>query len=519
MPSKKSSYQIWYEQVKRDLLLTEPQNIAARSKCCQNIVNECASHIHASLGLAALPPSQEYLCTVCPTDHLGFLLNWPGLRTDNSPKAPKTKKEYEKKSKNWLNGRRAPNYGKTLFPFFIADAERYVLSIAKLVIPNRNKEQRRLYCDILTYKILAQLCGCSVSLHEQAKKAPFFCKNSIERKGKLKEMLQSYATDHEYIQGFPSCFEEAIGYFDRKSNGFFREYKKLMGHCVVEDAKHPHPPSLPPSQPMKPPLPKSEFRHKNESQQSMFLHHATNNGIDADYWKKQFIQLRRELSSERQMRMSVERERDNLKSLIHSSTAAVHNPQCMNPMTAAAYAIPLRNDNSYDSLHNGSSGTVSTASSSYNSSTNVIQMQHPLPSYGVSAMAMQPRHSQQMVTPQPRTHCNPSTQMMQPSVRSVDAVHPYGPAMPSFVDACTNSNVYNLNNANEFVLPPSSTGMHPSVSNDAFASTIVDSMPIMNREQRSNDSYVHQMVDDNGMFFKSPAAWMNPVTASNETYM
>ena len=169
--------------------------------------------MNMNLGLPALSAAQQYSCSVQPTEHLKFLLDWPGLRVDNSPKAPKTKKEYEKKSKNWLNGRRAPNYGKTLFPFFIHDAERYILATSKILIKN-DEEKQKLYYDIVIYKVLAQLCGCSVSLHEQAKKAPFFCKNSVERKGRLKEILQSYASDHEYIQGFPSCFEEAIGYFD-----------------------------------------------------------------------------------------------------------------------------------------------------------------------------------------------------------------------------------------------------------------------------------------------------------------
>lgn len=217
---RKSQYQVWYEQVKRALLVTEPQNILARSECCRNIINECVSHMNQQLGLPELLSSQQHNVEVVATDHLKFLLNWPGLRVDNSPKAPKTKKEYEKKAKNWLNGRRAPNYGKTLFPFFISSAEQYISKIAKILIKN-DEEQQKLYYDIIIYKILAQLCGCSVSLNEQAKKAPFFCKNSVERKGRLKEILQGYAEGHEYIQGFPSCFEEAIAFFDNKSNGFF----------------------------------------------------------------------------------------------------------------------------------------------------------------------------------------------------------------------------------------------------------------------------------------------------------
>ena len=37
---RKSQFQAWYEIVKRELLVTEPQNILARSECCQNIINE-----------------------------------------------------------------------------------------------------------------------------------------------------------------------------------------------------------------------------------------------------------------------------------------------------------------------------------------------------------------------------------------------------------------------------------------------------------------------------------------------
>eukprot|EP01084_Bolivina_argentea_P158370 275884_1 len=122
MPARKSQFQFWYEQVKRELLITEPQNILARAECCQNIINECVSHMNKQLKLPMLQLQHQYKCNLSPKVHLTFLLNWPGLRIDNSPKAPKSKKEYEKKSKNWLNGRRAPNYGKTLFPFFVSAA-------------------------------------------------------------------------------------------------------------------------------------------------------------------------------------------------------------------------------------------------------------------------------------------------------------------------------------------------------------------------------------------------------------
>ena len=221
----KSKFNEWFHEIKKDLLVSEPQNIAARAQCCQNIINESISHLNMQLGLSQLQHINQYKCNIDPRSHLKFLIDWPGLRLgSDSAKAPRSKREYEKKAKNWLNGRRAPNYGKTLFPHFISEAEQYSNKVTKFLIPNDKKKQS-LYYKILIYKVLAQLCGCSVSLNEQAKKAPFFCKNSIERKGKLKEILQAYAYDHQYIQGFPSCFEEAIDYFENKSNQYFAQYR------------------------------------------------------------------------------------------------------------------------------------------------------------------------------------------------------------------------------------------------------------------------------------------------------
>ncbi len=40
----------------------------------------------------------------------------------------------------------------------------------------------------------------------------------------LKEMVQSYVPHDEYILGFQSCFEEEIGYVDRKLNECYHEY-------------------------------------------------------------------------------------------------------------------------------------------------------------------------------------------------------------------------------------------------------------------------------------------------------
>ena len=316
---RKSQLQTWYETIKRELLVAEPKNILIRSECCAKVINDCITSINIKLDLPHLSTSQEYSCTIDPLKHLEFLLNWPGLRLDNSPKAPKTKKEYEKKSKNWLNGRRAPNYGRTLFPFFIHEAENYISSTSKKLIKNERARQK-LYYNIVIYKVLAKLCAACVTLNQQAKKAPFFCKNSIERKGLTKEILQSYASDHQYIHGFPSCFEEAIGYFDGKSDEYFNKYKSeyLEFHKVkievieIDDDEDED----------------DKDSTKDEQSESMANVSRIAGGADAEYWKKQFMNVRRELAEEKQMRIRAERERDNavkiMKNLI-SGLKSIHD--------------------------------------------------------------------------------------------------------------------------------------------------------------------------------------------------
>lgn len=50
----------------------------------------------------------------------------------------------------------------------------------------------------------------------------------MERKGRLRDILQSYAADHMYVQGFPSCFKAAVDYFENRSNSYVQEYMLLF---------------------------------------------------------------------------------------------------------------------------------------------------------------------------------------------------------------------------------------------------------------------------------------------------
>lgn len=53
---------------------------------------------------------------------VGFITNWNGLKLKEY-EMPKTIKKYQQKSRSWLNGRRAMQYGKHLYPIMIQKAE------------------------------------------------------------------------------------------------------------------------------------------------------------------------------------------------------------------------------------------------------------------------------------------------------------------------------------------------------------------------------------------------------------
>ena len=179
-----SQFREWFLSTKRKLLQSEAASIEARAQHFEMIIQSLVSNFmhDDSLGLdqrarQSVPP---FRCVVKPSEHLQFLIDWPGLRTCGSKP---TERDYERKSKNWLKGRRAPNFAKTLFPHFIRLAEQYSERVSQLLVVDDKARQATLY-KALMFHVLARLCGCNMQC------LPFFCKNSLERKGKLRAMLQ-----------------------------------------------------------------------------------------------------------------------------------------------------------------------------------------------------------------------------------------------------------------------------------------------------------------------------------------
>jgi len=334
---ERKNFDAWYIVVKRELLRTEPQNILARAKCFTDIINESCDVLISELKLPKITKNLKYVSNINPLNHLNFLTTWCGLRIENTDRVPKTRKEYEKKSKNWLNGRRAPNYGKTLFPMFIFESEKYAVKLSKVLIPNNDKK-RGLLCDIIVYKVLSKLCGCSVSLHEQAKKAPFFCKNSVERKCKLRSLLQDYAKEHKYVQGFPSCFEEAVGYFNKKLRELIGTYQHVFNNENNNNNNNNNNNSKSNINNNKdtkieipmPMLTDSTTEDTITEDNDIFLSNKNSGNETRDdfeseieYWKKQLTIMVDRLKKEELLRIKAEKERDCLKRKLDR-----HQQQC-----------------------------------------------------------------------------------------------------------------------------------------------------------------------------------------------
>ena len=53
-------------------------------------------------------------------EYLSFIYSWNGLTS--SAKLPSTKKQYQNKARNWLNGRRKKQYGNTFYSDMISQA-------------------------------------------------------------------------------------------------------------------------------------------------------------------------------------------------------------------------------------------------------------------------------------------------------------------------------------------------------------------------------------------------------------
>ena len=204
----------WVTHCKALLIKMECTNIQTRSNHWSSIVNTQTHHTNHRLNINQSLNQYKYQCD--PLKHLTFLSEWKGLKMRQITNYPRTYTEFEAKAKNWLNGRRAPNYGATLFPDMIKTAEQYAHNLAESLFVG-NDEFIELYFSVLMYAYLAALCSERITMNNASKRTPLLLENSLKYcKTPTAKMLQNYAQDYPYPHQFPSHLRQAADFFHVK---------------------------------------------------------------------------------------------------------------------------------------------------------------------------------------------------------------------------------------------------------------------------------------------------------------
>jgi len=217
----------WLENVRETLYQTESRNLMLRTDCLTTIMNQNIEKLHQKYNFGPIP--KKFVVKMDKKQHLSFIHKWNGLKLRGMDKLPQTIDEYERKSINWLNGRRATNYGKTLFPFFIHCVKSHFDELGDIIFKN-DSDKSFLYSNIGVYTILSILCSVMLNMGKSGKQASFFCRNSLEKKGPFKLLLQKFVPEHPFIDGFPTSHNDASVYFNNKANKYIQRYIKLSNN-------------------------------------------------------------------------------------------------------------------------------------------------------------------------------------------------------------------------------------------------------------------------------------------------
>merc|ERR1712129_162525 len=106
------------------------------------------------------------------------------------------------------------------------------------------------------------------------------------------DLLQSYAANHQYVQGFPSCFEEAVEYFEKKANEYLCELKE---------------------QPIEYTQLKNEHTNIQMNELSIPRIASQMDDNDETFWQNKYNEIKQQLENEKRERIMIETQRDVLK--------------------------------------------------------------------------------------------------------------------------------------------------------------------------------------------------------------
>eukprot|EP01084_Bolivina_argentea_P019158 35631_1 len=269
--SKRSLHGQWLNKCRNILIAMETKNIRQRALSWTEIVNAETTKINGILAInlsnyRSSNPNTDLSFNYSvdrPLQYLTFLSEWNGIKTRNIATQPSSYNEFEQKAKNWLNGRRAPNYGNTLFPEMIKASYTYSNKLSLLVFGNvpmntlstapRGDSLQNLYHKTLLFAYLTKLCSERIAVHQNWKKTNLLCENSVKNiHSNTAKLLQQYAI-HDYtkndLNSFPGSLQRSAAFFEEQHNQYLsrlaRAYNALKNgtnqHTNTNNRNHVHP--------------------------------------------------------------------------------------------------------------------------------------------------------------------------------------------------------------------------------------------------------------------------------------
>eukprot|EP00484_Ammonia_sp_Unknown_P000432 CAMPEP_0197023580 /NCGR_PEP_ID=MMETSP1384-20130603/4250_1 /TAXON_ID=29189 /ORGANISM="Ammonia sp." /LENGTH=684 /DNA_ID=CAMNT_0042451813 /DNA_START=180 /DNA_END=2234 /DNA_ORIENTATION=+ len=230
----------WVRKCRGVLIEMETKNITQRALSWTQIVNTETMKINSMLGVHHQLSQSNLLYHYDvrePLKYLTFLSEWNGIKTRGSSSHPSCYADFESKAKNWLNGRRAPNYGNTLFPDMIKSSDKYAKKLSSLLFadlplhklsstaPASDSLQNQ-YEKTLMFAYLNKLCTERIAVHQSWKKTNLLCENSVKNMhSNTAKLLQQYAI-HDYtdiendLNSFPGSLQRAAAFFSEQHNRY-----------------------------------------------------------------------------------------------------------------------------------------------------------------------------------------------------------------------------------------------------------------------------------------------------------
>ena len=220
----------WIEKCRKELIEIEERNLRTRALYWTQIVNRKTKEFNNKLNINLTVPFEQFLYEISnPHQHLGFLYSWKGLRSEKLMVMPTKYGDFQFKAKNWVCGRRAPNYANSLFPEMIHKAEQYAQRLSLHLFGKQNIEIINAYRFGLMYGYLSALCSAKITLNDRSKKTYLMFENSIKKeKNPTVKALQQYVNSNEFVNGkkFPHDLQSAASYFKVKYDYFLSSLQR-----------------------------------------------------------------------------------------------------------------------------------------------------------------------------------------------------------------------------------------------------------------------------------------------------